>query len=205
MKKSIIFFLPLVFSSYALAALDAQSWTLEKGEKHASFSLSEDVRLLEADVFSELTPFQKRWSLVSKVASLKNQKQALVFLEKCLRSDRWFLQSAALKKLVELEPKLASTHASRLLKSSKALVVRSAAVETLARVGSFSETEVLWQALRQKKNFKGRQSLWIRPQIVKTIYKLEAGRHVKARWESLLNDSDPAVKTMARRMQGLLL
>lgn len=190
----------LVLSTSAHASLDAKSWSLNKGKKHTDFVIGKDVSALEKDVFSEVIPFQERWKLVSEVAEMKSPKKAEMFLVKCLESKKWFLQSSALKQLRKRNPELSLFYADKLLKSSKALVVRSEAVEILSNLGGPNHTKVLWQALKQQKNFKGTKSLWIRPQIVKTIYKLERSNHSKKEWGLLLRDSDRQIKEMAKRV-----
>jgi len=187
----------LAFSVSASASLENQKWTLNKGNKHPDFIAGKNIKALEADVFSEVTPFQERWKLVSEIADMKSSESAQTFLIKCLESKKWFLQSAALKQLRVRNPELSLYYAEKLLKSSNALVVRSEAVELLSSLGGPNHTKVLWSALGEQKNFKGTKSLWIRPQIVKTIFKLERSNHSKREWGQLLRDPDREIKAMA--------
>jgi len=190
----------LVLSCSARASLNSQSWSLSKGRKHSKFVFGKSLKDLEADVFSKKLSFQERWKLVSKVADLKKTQDAENFLMRCLESKEWFLQSAALKVLKKRNPELALYYADQLLKRSGALVVRSEAVEVVSELGGPAHTKILWQALKQQTNFKGTRSLWIRPQIVKTIYKLERSNHSKKEWRFLLRDSDKKIKEMAKRV-----
>lgn len=188
------------FSFRAHSSIENQTWTLNKGNRHPDFVVGKSISSMEADVFSEVLPFQERWKLVSKVAEMKTPKQAEAFLMRCLESDKWFLQSAALKQLKERNPELTLFYAEKLLKNGKALVVRSEAVDVLSSLGGPNQTKVLWQALKQQKNFMGTRSLWIRPQIVRTIFKLERSNHSKKEWNLLLRDSDVSIKAMAKKV-----
>jgi|GEM_PF-2957413 len=192
--------LVLFFSISSGASLDSKSWTLSKGRKHSKFVFGKTAKVLEKDVFSESVPFQERWSLVTKVAEMKSPKDAELFLVRCLDSNKWFLQSVALKELRKRNSDLALIHADKLLLKSKALVVRSEAVDIISELGSSKNTNSLWSSLKQRKNFMGSKSLWIRPQIVKTIFKLEGRQHSKKEWGYLLDDSDALIKEMAKRV-----
>jgi hypothetical protein len=189
-----------LFTVSAHASLETKTWSLNKGNKHPSFLAGKNIKAMEADVFSEVVSFQDRWNLVSEVAEMKSPKQAEAFLMKCLDSNKWFLQSAALKQMKNRNPELSIYYAERLLKTSKALVVRSEAVEILSSLGGPDHTKALWSALKQQKNFMGSKSLWIRPQIVKTIFKLERSNHSKKEWNLLLRDSDSQIKAMAKKV-----
>ena len=198
--KAFVFAAGLVFSLSSFAGIDAESWKLKEGRKHNSFVPGNNIKLMEAEVFSEATPFQQRWKLVSEVAGLKTPLKAKSFLKRCLESNKWFLQSAALKVLKAKDPELALTYANKLLLKGKSLVVRSEAVDIISSLGGPEDTKPLWSALRAPQNFRRSQSLWIRPQIVKAIHKLERSNHSEKDWSPLLTDSDLKVKEMAKRV-----
>lgn len=199
--KKITTFTAVLFSaSFSFAGIDADSWKLQAGRKHNSFEAGKSIKIMEAEVFSEATPFQKRWKLVSEVAELKTPLKAKLFLKKCLESNKWFLQSSALKVLKNTDPELALKYANKMLLSAKALVVRSEAVDVISSLGGPKDTKPLWTALRAPQNFRRRESLWIRPQIVKAIHKLERSSHSEKDWKPLLTDSDLKIKEMAKRV-----
>lgn len=189
----------IVLSSSIASASLSNSWSLKQGAKHPLFKTSENIDSLEAKVFSRDTPFEKRWALVSEVAELKKKQGAIKFLEKCLNSKEWFLQSAALKTLKSMYPSEAMKLAKKPLFNSKALVVRSEAVSVISSLGGPNDTGILWKALNQKRNFKGRKSLWIRPQIVKAILLMERSVHSQ-KWEGLLTDPNPEIRDLAKKL-----
>lgn len=180
-------------------ASTSNSWGLNKGKKHPLFETGESAQTLEQKVFSDTTPFEKRWRLVDEVAGLKDDIKAMNFLKRCLKSKTWFLESAALKVLKKRYPRQAIKLATKSLFNSKALVVRSEAVNVIEALGGPKDTEQLWKALNQRHNFKRRFSLWIRPQIVKSIYKLERSRHSE-RWADLLSDSSKEIREIAQKV-----
>jgi len=190
--------LVLISSSVASASLNS-SWNLNSGKKHPLYNTNETLGSLEKKVFSGNTPFEKRWALVNEVAILKKDKGALEFLKKCLKQKEWFLQSAALKVLKKMYPLEAVALASVALFNSKALVVRSEAVSVISSLGGPNDTEVLWKALNQRKNFKRSKSLWIRPQIVKAILLMERSMHSQ-KWEGLLTDSSEEIRSIASKL-----
>ncbi len=197
MKSLVCFSLILFFCQISFSSL-SNTWNLNKGELHPLFKNGESIRSLEEKVFSPFISFKKRWLLVKEVSDLKTKKESLVFLKKCLNQKEWFLQSAALKVLIKRHSEDAVKLAQSALLNSKALVVRSDAVSVVESLGGPEDTEILWKALNQKQNFRGRQSLWIRPQIAKTILFLERSKRSK-KWESLLTDSNETVRSLAKK------
>ncbi len=188
-----------LFVSLTVGALASDVWLLKTGKKHPLFQTGESLESLESKVFSKAVSFEKKWRLVGQVADLKKRFEAIVFLKKCLNSKEWFLQSAALKVLKKNHPDIALKFAQKALLNSKALVVRSEAVALISELGGPEETDSLWRALKQKQNFKRRQSLWIRPQIVKSILKMERSNHSE-KWAKLLTDSDEEIRAIAEKV-----
>ncbi len=200
--STFIFMFSLMFSMTPAQASVENSWALKTGKKHPLFESGETTKTLEEKVFSEEVSFEKRWRLVDETAGLKKKPEALSFLKKCLKSKVWFLESAALKTLQKRYPQEALDQAKMMLFNSKALVVRSEAVSVITSLGGPEDTEKLWKALNQKQNFKRRFSLWIRPQIVKSIYKLERSKHSE-RWADLLSDSSAEIREIAKKVVAL--
>ncbi len=188
-----------LFLSLTVGASIGDLWSLNTGRKHPLFQKGENLQSLENKVFSKTVSFKKKWRLVDQVAGLKQRPQAIVFLKKCLNSNEWFLQSAALKVLKKKYPDVALQFAQKVLLNSNALVVRSEAVAVISELGGPKETQNLWKALKQSQNFKKRQSLWIRSQIVKTILKMERSNHSE-KWVELLTDSDEEIRMIAKKV-----
>nr|BFD60244.1 hypothetical protein CKG001_23510 [Bdellovibrio sp. CKG001]BFD63662.1 hypothetical protein BdHM001_23430 [Bdellovibrio sp. HM001]BFD66163.1 hypothetical protein HAGR004_11850 [Bdellovibrio sp. HAGR004] len=149
--------------------------------------------------FSDAQPMGLRWRALMAAAEARGAK-ATPDLVKAGANSQWFMRNAALIALSEVNPSEAEKLAKKLIKD-KALVVRSAAVETLEKSGSL-DRELLWEELNQDYNFKNRQSLWIRHQIVEALAKKPMDREMSS-FASLLTDKDarvhmPAVRGLER-------
>lgn len=198
MTKLSLVILACGFSAPSVAAV-SKSWSLNTGKKHPLFQTGDSVESLEVKVFSKEVGFEERWKLVGQVAGLKDKDASLSFLRRCLRSNEWFLQSAALKVLKKSHPDRAIPLAEKILLTSNALVVRSEAVSVISALGGPKDTDKLWVALNQRHNFKRRTSLWIRPQIVKSILKMERSKRSK-KWVKLLSDSNEEIRGIAKKV-----
>lgn len=112
-------------------------------------------------------PLSARWQALLKSSELANYEQ-LQEIKKFTRSSDWYMRNAA---LVALE-KIGIDHAvdeAKLLLKDKALVVRSAAVDVIAKRLTLENRQVLAQELNKSYNFKNSKSLWIRPKIFSII------------------------------------
>jgi HEAT repeat protein len=108
-----------------------------------------------------------RWKALTLGSLLKGTK-AKAELDKALKDEAWFMRNAALVAYERIFPLEAGPAAKTLLKD-KALVVRSAAVRTLSGRLNSETRETLWNELDQSYNFKNKQSLWIRGQILDAL------------------------------------
>lgn len=124
---------------------------------------------LDKIAFSDKTDFQTRWSALVLLAQIQGPA-AEKTLEKALNHKEWFLRNAALLTYPQVLPKKAAGVAVRMLED-KALVIRSAAIEILEANLEADKREVLWTELDHPRNFRKKQSLWIRPQILAALSK----------------------------------
>lgn len=139
-----------------------------------------------------------RWRAVTSAALLRKEN-AVTDLVKCSKSSEWFMRNASLVSLSEFAPKQALPVARRLVKDP-ALVVRSAAVEVLAKQGGVPERELLWQEMQADYNTRGNESLWIRGQIAKAL--AEKPRDIEMKlFAGLLDEKDETIKKAC--VQGL--
>lgn len=149
-------------------------------------------------VFSEDATMPERWKQVYPLAKSMSRVEAGAFLSRCVKSQDWFLQLAALKSYDILLPKTGLIKARLLLKSSPSLVVRSEAVHYIKNHGGIKDVSLLFDALLSTKNFKGRRSLSIRPQILSAIEAIDVQNIYKKRWQGLMHDSNAKVRSVAR-------
>lgn len=117
--------------------------------------------------------------------------EAEPLLEQAVKSQSWFLRNAGMLALSHGRRETALKWAEKLL-SDPALVVRTAAVQTLEKINATEKESLLWQKLNAAENFKNGQSLWVRRHIAKTLARFaRAGQ--ERDFAKLLNDPDPRI------------
>jgi HEAT repeat protein len=145
---------------------------------------------------SDAETMQTRWKALSLASSLKPE-QVLPELELSLQSPEWFMRNAALLSLEKYHPAKAKTAAQRLLKD-KALVVRSAAVQVLAKQMDAKIRDLFWEELNSPQNFRRKQSLWVRAEMISSLAeKPEA--HETGMFVRNLKDSDKRIQASSVR------
>jgi len=144
--------------------------------------------------FSEAQPMSVRWKALIAMGEARGE-QATEDLMKASKHAQWFMRNAALVALETANPKQAISLAMTLIKD-KALVVRSAAVETLRKNATPEARDLLWDELNQQYNFKINQSLWIRPQIVEVLAQNPQNHELRI-FKELLSDKDSRVQLPA--------
>lgn len=137
--------------------------------------------------FNDAQPMSVRWRALMAAAEVHGDRSTPDLL-KAGKHNQWYMRNAALVALTEVNPSQGEKLAQSLLKD-KALVVRSAAVEALAKSTQPAVRDLLWDELNQKYNFKGDHSLWIRYQIVETLAKKPLNHEAKI-FAGLLSDKD---------------
>ena len=145
-------------------------------------------------MFDQSASMDLRWKAITS-AGLVGGNSLRPQIQKALVAKEWFVRNAALVALESIDRNEAKVWAKKFL-DDKALVVRSAAVETLARLEDRSATAVLWKKLNAKENFRGNQSLWIRKQITTALAQLDKSESQR-QFIDLLEDRDEGVQEAA--------
>lgn len=145
---------------------------------------------------TETVPMDIRWKALT-AAAVHQREKSVEDLLKASESKDWFMRNASLIALQEYAPVKAREVARRLV-MDPALVVRSAAVRTLAKDSSLEATEVLWKELNEGYNRRGSQSLWIRGEIAEVLA-TRVGADELNRIAQLLNDDDGRVRLASVR------
>ncbi len=148
--------------------------------------------------FDESRSMALRWKALMSAADARG-KGSTVDILKAAKSHQWYMRNAALVALQEVNQPEAEKLALELI-SDKALVVRSAAMDVLGHSSSFEARETLWSELDKDYNFKKKQSLWIRNQIVEALAKKPLDKE-RLQFTALLKDSDERVQMAS--IQGL--
>ena len=147
-------------------------------------------RNLVATMFDVRAPMATRWKATTAVGRIGGDLSAPE-LERAYRRKEWFMRSAALLAMKNVDKPRALAWAKSLL-SDRALVVRSAAVDALADLGDSSSAPALWSKLWSRENFNQGDSLWIRRRMVETLARLE-GPGSEAKFMRVLADKDDAL------------
>jgi HEAT repeat protein len=164
------------------------------------------VEHLEQTMLDQKASMETRWHAVMTLGRVGGA-QVSSKLEKALQSQEWFMRNAALLALEQTNPDKARQAARKLL-NDKALVVRSAAVDSLVRLKDTSSVALLWSKINAKENFRGTQSLWIRRQIVDALRVLPGAADIaksgkgqapgdEKKFAELLEDRDEKIQEAA--------
>lgn len=137
---------------------------------------------------------ETRWKALTLAAFVGGAK-ALKDIEGHLKSPEWFMRNAALVSLQSYFPAKARSAAQELLKD-RALVVRSAAVDVLAIRLDPKAREILWEELSAKHNYRKKQSLWIRGQILSQLAKTPLEKE-RSLFLKALGESEPSLHPSA--------
>ncbi len=111
----------------------------------------------------------ERWQSLIKAGEVAQLEQ-IPTISKFSKNSDWYMRNAALISL-ELASFDQALDQAKLLISDKALVVRSAAVETLSKKNTLEIKQLFASELAKTYNYSGTQSLWIRAQLMKQIAK----------------------------------
>jgi hypothetical protein len=120
--------------------------------------------------FDESQNLQIRWRAITTMGPL----DPLYFkpdLEKALKSKEWFLRNAGLISVLNTSRNEAMKWSVELLKDSS-LMVRTQAVRNLVGLQAKEAEAILWSEMWDKKNFRGRESLWIRAHIAEALARM---------------------------------
>lgn len=147
----------------------------------------------KAYVFLARTAFDKtatlldRWRAVTTMGRL-DPLRFRPELDKALASSDWFMRNAALIALQTDERTRAVAWSTRMLED-KALVVRTQAVRNLIELNARESEPILWQEIGSKRNFRGKESLWIRTHIAEALARFSMEGRTR-NFQKLLLDND---------------
>lgn len=142
---------------------------------------------LRRTAFDRSEALQTRWRAITTMGRL-DPRAFGPELDRALKSPEWFVRNAALIATLSDDRPRALDAAGRLL-ADPALVVRTQAVRNLIALDARESEPALWRALYDQRNFKGKESLWIRAHIAEALSRFAARGRVKA-FERMLMDED---------------
>lgn len=163
-KSPDLFKQPVKISTDELLSMPADNRRLIAKSRGAEF-----VSELETRAFDQEESFGVRWKAFILAAQIRAGKSESL-LKKGFKSKEWFMRNAALVAATDVNPRKAKEMAVDLL-NDKALVVRSAAVSVLSAKLDDDGREALWEQLENKNNYRKKQGLFIRSQILQILAK----------------------------------
>ena len=152
-------------------------------------------------MFNESLPMETRWRAVTASGRIAGDL-AKPELQRAFKSHDWYMRNAALLSMSHIDRNVATDWARQLL-NDKSLVVRTAAVSTLADYKDQASAALLWEKLYAKDNFRGKQSLFIRRHIVEALAKLQL-RGSESQFIEVLADNDASLHRPAIQALELL-
>ncbi len=167
----------------------------------ASVSLFAAIPPTSTDFSTELKtaqnikkPMSVRWQALINAADVAHYNQ-IAYIKAFAKSKDWYMRNAALVALEKINVNHAEEEAQILIKD-KALVVRSAAVDVLAKRFTRENRNLMALELSKPYNFAGHQSLWIRSKIFNLIA-ARASSGDRSFFVKYLFDRDQKISQMA--------
>lgn len=158
-------------------------------QQTASFTQLQEI------AFNKQRNYEDRWKALMEIVE-KYPDGAESTLSLAAQEPEWFMKNAALVGLEKINSPQRFKIAQSLL-VDKALVVRSQAVQVLTQHRDPETRKMLWTELEHPRNFKKKQSLWIRHQIVEHLA-LKPLKSERSKFIRLFEDPDKKVKEASR-------
>lgn len=144
--------------------------------------------------FDPQQALQVRWRALTMLPRA-NASKAEAPIEQAAQSSEWFMRNAALVAMPQMNRKFAMKWSEKLL-DDPALVVRTAAVQTLLDIRAIEKKDVLFEKLYSAQNFHGGQSLWVRKHIAQALMQM-ATPGEEQQFAKVLKDKDNSLHPSA--------
>ncbi|MBY0554942.1 hypothetical protein K2P97_10470 [bacterium] len=161
-----------------------------------SFAATDDFTVYINTAADKKLNMNSRWQALIRAASYAGADQ-VEQIKNFSKSEEWYMRNASLVALAKVSPQAAQIEAKKLIQD-KALVVRSAAVDVIAKDLTSDHKDLLASELNQPYNFHKKSSLWIRKKIIETI-SASAGASDRSFFVKNLFDSDKEVAELSAR------
>ena len=153
---------------------------------------------LSSIAFDESQDLETRWRAITTLGRV-HASASRSLLEKALKSPDWYMRNAALI-VAPYNNRSWALNWSRILLHDPALVVRTAAVQSLRQLNATEAEGLLWEKLYSSENYRSGESLWIRKHILAALLQFSKPGS-EGRFISVLNDKDSSLHPIA--MQAL--
>jgi HEAT repeat protein len=175
-----------VFAAPAMDGLLSHSID-ERVKEFKELKASGSFTYLSRTAADKKNSLQMRWRAITTMGRL----DAEAFhkdIDRAIASSDWYMRNAALIALQNDERQRAIGISIRLL-DDPALVVRTQAVRNLIQLEAREAEPQMWQKIFSDKNFRGKESLWIRVHLAEALAGFATPGHLKS-FQRLLMDPD---------------
>lgn len=138
--------------------------------------------------FSKNEQMPIRWKALMLLSEVGGDK-ANFEIKKALVRPEWFMRSAGLTAMSQLDANGAKKWAYKLLSSDPALMVRMKAFEILKDKDDLQVRKLFWKKLFAKDSFHNQRSLWIRNDLALHLSKKPKQSDL-AQWVKLLHEKE---------------
>lgn len=177
--------------TFLMQPMDVRLKALEK-EKPTAY------KLLSQTAFDSSQNIRVRWRALTTMGRL-DPEYFRKDLERALVSKEWYVRNAALIAVLN-EPRHVTLKWSTQMLKDPALMVRTQAVRNLVGINAVEAEPILWQQIWDKRNFRGRESLWIRAHMAEALSRMAVAGRAR-QFQKLMLDPDPRLHKWA--IQGL--
>jgi len=171
----------LLFLTLLSKPMPERLQAFRKHEQHAVY------QMLSQTASDPAQNLQVRWRAITSMGPLDAQ-YFKHDLEKALASREWFVRNAALISILSQPREVALKWSVKLLQDP-ALMVRTQAVRNLVGLNAHEAEPQLWKEIWNKKNFRNRESLWVRAHIAEALARM-ADHGNAAGFKRLIQDPD---------------
>ena len=154
-----------------------------------------NLQTLERMAFNDKWPLKTRWKSFMILTEIKGAK-SLSQIKRALLSKTWYMRSAGLTALKNIDPQAAKKWAYNKLNNDPALLVRTKALEILKNEKSEKVKELFWKKVYSADSLHRNKSLWIRGDLARILLKEPRKKDLR-RWVRLLHESDQELQTVA--------
>lgn len=162
--------------------------------KEMKKDLPSAYKVLPLTAFDSNQNIQMRWRAVTTMGRLDAQ-YFKKDLERALTSKEWYIRNAALIAILNDDREITLKWSTQLLKDP-ALMVRTQAVRNLVGINAIEAEPILWQQIWDKRNFRNKESLWVRAHMAEALARMAS--HGRAKYfQKLILDPDPRLHKWA--------
>ncbi len=199
----IVTFLSLTFISAAPHKKDNLDFEVAKLLRNTRFVAADQAKAqgnktldkLKEAAFDKSLPMNTRWkSFMVYVEARKGE--ALPLITSALNHSTWYMRSAGLTALEDVNKRLAHKWAYQIMKKDPALMVRVKAFEILKTSKDAQVSRLFWDKVLEEGKRHEDRNLWLRAEMAKVLLE-NLKKQDRGRWIRLLHEKDREMQMIA--------